>query len=89
MLVAGWEISTTLHSYYKVLMQTDVSVNTADVAPPGPMPSGRKGQIAYEAESDQESYALTGTSNSGPAPFRCAAGILSRCSHRVAPTVPW
>ena len=51
----GWEVSTTLHSYYKVLMQTDVSVNTADVAPPIPMLTGRKGQIAYEAESDSGS----------------------------------
>ena len=52
----GWEISTTLHSYYKMLMQTDVSINTADMAPPAPAPSGRRGgHIAYEAESDSGS----------------------------------
>jgi len=49
----GWEISTTLHSYYKVLMQTDVSVHTAEAAPSSPMlPKGKRGHIAYEAESD-------------------------------------
>ena len=49
----GWEISTTLHSYYKVLMQTEVSIHTTDGAPPGPtLPKGRGKHIAYEAESD-------------------------------------
>ena len=49
---AGWEISTTLHSYYKVLMNTDVSVNTSDQ--PLPAPSRKKSHIAYDAESGSD-----------------------------------
>ena len=48
----GWEISTTLHSYYKVLMNTDVSVNTSDQ--PLPAPSRKKSHIAYDAESGSD-----------------------------------
>lgn len=34
-------------------MQTDVSVHTAETAPPSPtLPKGKRGHIAYEAESD-------------------------------------
>ena len=78
----GWEVSTTLHSYYKVLMQTDVSVNTADVAPPIPMLTGRKGQIAYEAESDsgsdEEQSRLASGGTVLPAGTRCGQGSRRR-----------
>lgn len=39
----GWEISTTLHSYYKILMQTEVTVSAMEG--PAPAPTNRRGQI--------------------------------------------
>jgi len=90
----GWEISTTLHEYYKVLMRTDVSVNTAEVAPPGPglgmgpVFSERKGQIAYEAESDSGSddeqmrLASGGTPQAAVTTFTPVQSAESRSSRR-------
>ena len=51
----GWEISSTLHSYYKVLMQTDVTVNSSETAPAAPYARKSTAQITYEAESDSGS----------------------------------
>ena len=54
----GWEISSTLHSYYKVLMQTDVTIGSSETST---APSTRRrgsaepAQIEYEAESDSGS----------------------------------